>query len=59
MLAARALPEGVHDAVGAAYNDALAPVFWFMLPFAVLSVVMMALLREKPLANTLDEDAEG
>ena len=55
----RALPEGVHDAVGAAYNDALAPVFWFMLPFAVLSVVMMALLREKPLANTLDEDAEG
>lgn len=50
-----ALPQAVQDAVGVAYNDALVPVFWFMLPLAFVGLVLMLFLRETPLATTVED----
>lgn len=48
------LPDAVRDAVGIAYNDALVPVFFFMLPLAVAGLALMFFLRETKLATTVE-----
>ncbi len=50
-----ALPQAVRDAVGVAYNDALVPVFWFMLPLALIGLALLLFLRETPLATTVED----
>ena len=49
------LPETVRSAVGVAYNDALVPVFFFMLPLALAGLALMLFLRETPLATTVED----
>lgn len=48
------LPDHLHDIVVLGYNDALAPLFWWMVPLAVAAVVLLCFIDEKPLKTTLD-----
>lgn len=49
------LPEAVQHALGIAYNDALVPVFFFMLPLGIAGLALMLFLRETPLATTVED----
>lgn len=48
------LPEHLHDIVVHGYNDALAPLFLWMAPLAVLAVVLLSFVDEIPLKTTID-----
>ncbi len=50
-----ALPQAVQSAVAGAYNDALMPLFWLMVPMTIAAAVCMLALDEKPLAEKLEE----
>lgn len=47
----RSLPDGVQDAVVLAYQQALTPVFWYVVPLLVVALVLAFLLPEKPIAS--------
>lgn len=44
------LPAKVQEAVVAAYNDALMPIFGYLIPLTVIGFVVLWFLKEKPLA---------
>lgn len=48
------LPEMFRDPVVQSYNDALLPIFLFMIPLAVLAFVLLLFVEEKPLATRVD-----
>ncbi len=50
-----ALPQAVQSAVASAYNDALMPLFWLMVPMTIAAAVCMLALDEKPLAEKLED----
>jgi EmrB/QacA subfamily drug resistance transporter len=50
------LPAGIHDQVVLAYNDALAPLFLYMVPLAIASFVLLLFVKEKPLSTTIERD---
>lgn len=45
------LPEALHDGAVTAYADALAPVFWFLLPFIAAAFVLALFLTQIPLSD--------
>ncbi|MGA3525874.1 MDR family MFS transporter [Melissospora conviva] len=49
------LPDELRLPIITSYNEALLPIFGFMVPLAVLAAVLLVYLREKPLATTLDD----
>ena len=51
-------PQEVRDLVVASYNEALTPVFLYMLPVMVLGFILMLFIEEKPLAATNRPPAE-
>jgi hypothetical protein len=51
------LPGPVQDVVIGAYNDALTPVFSYMVPLALLGAVVLAFIKHKPLATTIEREA--
>ena len=51
------LPSGVKEAVVASYNDALTPVFLWIVPLVVFAFVLLLFLREKPLRKVLDHES--
>ncbi|HRN28982.1 MAG TPA: MFS transporter, partial [Terrimesophilobacter sp.] len=51
------LPEGLHSIVVHGYNDALAPLFLWMVPLAVAAVVLLCFIDEIPLKTTIDGPA--
>ena len=51
-----ALPEPVRELVVRAFNEALMPVFLWLAPVVLVGLVAAFLLREKPLAATLERD---
>lgn len=55
------LPPQVEQIVVGAYNDALAPVFLFIVPLAVVAFVLLLFVKEVPLATRIDrtEPPEG
>ncbi|MGO2660007.1 MDR family MFS transporter [Mycetocola reblochoni] len=53
------LPEGLRDGVVAAYADALAPVFWYLLPFIAIAFVLSLLLKQIPLSDVAGLVARG
>lgn len=55
--AVRALPKPVRDIVISSYNDALTPVFLYMVPLVVIAVILLLFVQEKPLATTIERDA--
>jgi MFS family permease len=52
----RHLPEAVRSVVIGAYNDALTPVFLYMVPLVLIAVVLLCFVNEKPLATTIERD---
>jgi len=53
------LPPAVRDGVVTAYADALAPVFWSLLPFIGLAFLVSLLLKQNPLADVAGLVARG
>ena len=51
------LPQEAQTVIVSSYNDALTPVFLYIVPLALLSLVLLAFVRETPLRTTLDRDA--
>ncbi|WP_213814858.1 MDR family MFS transporter [Glaciihabitans sp. dw_435] len=53
------LPAAVRDGVVTAYADALAPVFWYLLPFIAIAFVLSLLLKQIPLSDVAGLVARG
>jgi EmrB/QacA subfamily drug resistance transporter len=53
------LPAAIRDGVVNAYADALAPVFWYLLPFIGLAFVLALFLKQIPLSDTAGLVARG
>ena len=52
----RELPAAVRGVIIGAYNDALTPVFLYMVPLILIAVVLLCFVKEKPLATTIERD---
>ncbi|MGO4186343.1 hypothetical protein AB4Y73_01490 [Pseudarthrobacter sp. TAF60_1] len=50
------LPAAIKDLIVSSYNDALTPVFIWMVPLAVLAAVVLVFIKEKPLATAIEHD---
>ncbi len=50
------LPAPIHDIVISSYNDALTPIFLYMIPLVGVAVVLLCFVKEKPLATTIKRD---
>jgi len=57
--ALNALPDEIRDGIVVAYADALAPVFWYLLPFIGLSFVLSLFLKQIPLSDVAGLVARG
>lgn len=53
------LPDAVRDGIVDAYANALAPVFWYVLPFIAVAVVLALLLKQIPLSDVAGLVARG
>ncbi|WP_104129873.1 MDR family MFS transporter [Cryobacterium sp. N21] len=52
----RDLPEAAHQIIISGYNDALTPVFLYMVPLVIVAVILLCFVTEKPLATTIERD---
>jgi len=52
----RNLPAAMRDTVVNAYNDALTPVFLYLVPLMAVAAVLLLFVNEKPLATTIERD---
>ncbi|WP_082368917.1 MDR family MFS transporter [Arthrobacter sp. ERGS1:01] len=50
----RNLPAGVRNVVIGAYNDALTPIFIYMVPLLIVAGILLLFVKEIPLATTID-----
>jgi len=55
----RQLPDAVRDGVVTAYADALAPVFWYLLPFIGVAFLLALTLKQIPLSDVAGLVARG
>lgn len=53
------LPDAIRDGVVTAYADALAPVFWYLVPFIALALILALFLKEIPLSDVAGLVARG
>ncbi|HXH35957.1 MAG TPA: MDR family MFS transporter [Plantibacter sp.] len=53
------LPDSIRDGVVAAYADALAPVFWYLLPFIGAAFLLSLFLKQIPLSDVAGLVARG
>ena len=53
------MPEQVKTIVVSSYNDALAPVYLYIVPLMVVGFVLLLFVKEKPLALTNEAGARG
>ena len=53
------LPQSVRDGVVNAYADALAPVFWYLVPFIAIAFVLSLVLKQIPLSDVAGLVARG
>lgn len=51
------MPAPLRDALMGAYNDALTPVFLYVMPLIVLSFVLLLFIKHEPLRTTVAEPA--
>jgi EmrB/QacA subfamily drug resistance transporter len=52
----RNLPPGIRDIIVGAYNDALTPVFIYMVPLVLVAGVLLLFVKEKALATTIERE---
>jgi EmrB/QacA subfamily drug resistance transporter len=58
--AVRALPDGLRLPIVEAYNEALLPIFLFMVPLAALAIIALVFIEENPLATAIEwDDVDG
>jgi hypothetical protein len=50
------MPPEIKDLIVSSYNDALTPIFIWMVPLALISAVVLFFVKEKPLATTVEHD---
>jgi len=50
------LPTQLKDVIVNAYNDALTPVFLYMVPLVIVGLVLLVFVAEKPLATNIERD---
>ena len=50
------LPPRLHEIVVHGFNDALAPLFAWMVPLALIAFVLLCFVEEVPLKTTIDRD---
>jgi len=48
------LPGALHDAITSSYNDALVPIYHLMVPFLVAAALVLFLVREDALKETIE-----
>lgn len=48
------LPQVIQDAIAVSYNDALTPVFLLVAPLSILAVILLALVHETELSQTIE-----
>ena len=48
----RDLPAAIRDIIISSYNDALTPVFLYLVPLVVVAAILLCFVNEKPLATT-------
>ncbi|GGF30384.1 MFS transporter [Microbacterium sorbitolivorans] len=53
------LPEELQDGIVNAYADALAPVFWYLIPFIIIAFVLALCLKQIPLQDQPGMVARG
>lgn len=53
------LPDDVRDGIVTAYADALAPVFWYLVPFISLAFILSLFLKQIPLSDVAGLVARG
>lgn len=53
------LPPAVRDVIVSSYNEALTPVYLYILPAMVVGFVLMLFIKEKPLATTNEMPVDG
>ncbi|HEU0257036.1 MAG TPA: MDR family MFS transporter [Microbacteriaceae bacterium] len=52
------LPGPIHDIIVASYNDALAPIFLYILPLIIVATIIVCFVAEVPLKKTIDRGNE-
>lgn len=50
------LPEAVRLPVTQAFNEALIPVFTWMVPLAIVAIIVLSFVKAKPLSTTVEDD---
>lgn len=51
-----ALPDAMRDPIIHAYNEALLPIFLFLVPLAVIAVIALLFVEQKPLATSVQDE---
>lgn len=51
------LPAPIQNLVIESYNEALIPIFIYMVPLAIITAVLLCFIKEKPLATEIDIEA--
>ncbi len=54
--AVRELPDAVRQIIIGGYNDALTPVFLYMVPLVIVAAILLCFVVEKPLATSIERD---
>jgi len=54
--AVRDLPDAIRDVIVGAYNDALTPVFLYMVPLVIAATILLLFIKDKPLATAIERD---
>jgi len=54
--AVRELPDAVRQIIIGGYNDALTPVFLYMVPLVIVAAILLCFVTEKPLATSIERD---
>ncbi|MFI7583979.1 MDR family MFS transporter [Kocuria sp. M1N1S27] len=52
------LPEALQDPIVSSYNDALTPIYLWIVPLGLLAAALLCFVAEKPLATTIEKDVE-
>jgi hypothetical protein len=50
----KGLPAQLREIIVGAYNDALTPIFLYILPLVLLATVLVCFVKEVPLKKTID-----
>ena len=52
----RDLPAGIKNVIVSSYNDALTPIFLYMVPLVIVGLILLVFVVEKPLATSIERD---